>query len=370
MRPLLLALVLLPARLQAGQLAARPATTAPVAAPRVELAPLAAFVGGALDARAQAVVPAASQAPAAQLGALEARLSALARDAQPQAALSPLERTFEGAAPRPQSVVVPYALSAAPVPGVSPLSRLVRRIVPSRVFSTFVPPSAPAPAPDPADEVLDAGELGRLTGAVFTKVAENIFHLNFPTQHLLAATFLRFQEHYESPEFAGKAFSWEEFMDWYAKENGKFSYLDDWSGFNIPSRVLDAFYRGDFNPLTRKEGALLELFKGLQGRYYIIGTFGDSADEGTLRHEIAHGLFYRDDSYREAAKKILATVDLKPVYAMLTKLGYAEHVLEDEAHAYLGDDLEFLKTKGIDPRPYKKAHRALLAIYRERSGRR
>ncbi len=36
-----------------------------------------------------------------------------------------------------------------------------------------------------------------------------IFLLSFPTQEYLAKTFLRFQEHYESPEFRGKIFSLE-----------------------------------------------------------------------------------------------------------------------------------------------------------------
>ncbi len=245
-----------------------------------------------------------------------------------------------------------------------------------------VPPAQAQPAPaqaaataarafdgaKPAATPVDAGELGALTGAALTPVAKNVFHLNFPTQHLLAATFLRFQEHYESPKYAGKSFTWEEFMDWYAKENGKFSYLEDWSGFNIPSRVFTAFRKGLFDPLTKKEAALLALFEGVKGRFYVIGTAG-AKDDGTLRHEIAHGLFYRDPVYKRRVREILKGVDLAPVHAALIKLGYGPNVLEDEAHAYLGDDLAFLAEKGVDVRPYAEAHDKLLALYRERASR-
>ena len=71
-----------------------------------------------------------------------------------------------------------------------------------------------------------------------------IYHVSFPNQYLLAATFLRFQEHYESPKFRGRIFDWEEFMDWYAEQKGKFSYLQDWSGFNLPSPVFEPFRSG------------------------------------------------------------------------------------------------------------------------------
>src|SRR5512138_554281 len=82
-----------------------------------------------------------------------------------------------------------------------------------------------------------------------TKIADRIFVVRFDTLYELASTFLRFQEHYESPRFRNRIFSLEEFMDWYAEKTGAFTYFTDWSGFNVPSSTFEAFYRGKFNPL-------------------------------------------------------------------------------------------------------------------------
>ena len=56
------------------------------------------------------------------------------------------------------------------------------------------------------------------------KVAKGIYLLRFRTQYELAATFLRVQEHYESPKFHGRVFSLEQYMDWYAADRGNFTY--------------------------------------------------------------------------------------------------------------------------------------------------
>ena len=91
------------------------------------------------------------------------------------------------------------------------------------------------------------------------ELIENIYHVSFPTRKEAASTFLRFQEHYESPQFRGKIFSLDEFKEWYTansekgKAKGKFTYYDDWGGFNIPSYILEPFYKGLFNPLSEKE---------------------------------------------------------------------------------------------------------------------
>ena len=52
---------------------------------------------------------------------------------------------------------------------------------------------------------------------------------------------MRFQEHYESPEFTGTVFTVGAFRKWYAETYGAFTYASDWSGFNIPGTVLEPF---------------------------------------------------------------------------------------------------------------------------------
>lgn len=329
------------------------------------------WLGAAALARATPALP----APLAERPALEA--PAGVRILVPQGAAVPAIAS--------QGVLPVLAPAARPAPAALPApagivdTPAVRLMAAARAAETISAASADNTAEAASDagrrsfdgpppSFVDAGELGRLTGAKAELVAENIFHLNFPTQHLLAATFLRFQEHYESPKYRGKVFTWEEFMDWYAADRGKFSYFEDWAGFNIPSHVLRSFYRGLFDPLTLKEKALLEVFRAVEGRFYIIGTYGEQ-NEDTLRHEIAHGLFYRDAAYRRQVQEILKTVDLAPIFKVLVKMGYGTAVLEDEAHAYLGDDLDVLAGQGIDVAPYRSAHEALLSLYRAHAGR-
>ncbi len=191
-----------------------------------------------------------------------------------------------------------------------------------------------------------------------------VYILSFPDRYLLAATFLRFQEHYESPEFRGRAFTWEEFMDWYARTNGKFSYLEDWAGFNVPDRVLRPFYRGDFDPLTVKERKLLEMFRGVEPPYYVVGTVKGKLND--MIHELVHGLFAACSDYRRDVRECLGRHDLAAARRALLKMGYCREVLDDEINAYV--------TTGLDG-PLKRESRSLgtvkpllLAIFRRHFG--
>ena len=160
-----------------------------------------------------------------------------------------------------------------------------------------------------------------------------IYHVAFSNYYLMTSTFLRFQEHYESPKFHGKIFTLEEFMDWYAAERGKFSYFEDWGGFNIPGRVFAPFSAGKFDPLTRKEAALLKMFRGVSGDFYVIGSVGGDL-EGML-HEIIHGMFYLFPEYRRDAVRCLRGLDDKHIRERLLKMdGYDKSVLDDEVNAY------------------------------------
>ena len=190
-----------------------------------------------------------------------------------------------------------------------------------------------------------------------------VYHLDFPTRRLLASTFLRFQESYESPRFRGKVFTRAEFLSWYGKSSkGSKSDYFDWDGFNVPSRVFAPFYEGRYDPLDENEKALLALFAGVKGDFYVIATSGKGSDPGTLRHELAHGRYATVPSYRSAAQALLKEVPLSPVFAMLKRLGYDRSVWEDEAHAWLGDDDADLKAEGLDPAPYRAVRKRLRAL--------
>ena len=147
------------------------------------------------------------------------------------------------------------------------------------------------------------------TGITKHKVADGIYLLRFETQYELTSTFLRVQEHYELPQFHGRIFTLEQYMDWYVAENGAFTYFQDWSGFNVPSTAFQPFYEGKFDPLTdaRRSGCSA-LFRNLQGRFYVIGIF-DGGKKETLTHELAHALFFIDDDYRQAVREAMRGYD-------------------------------------------------------------
>ena len=163
-----------------------------------------------------------------------------------------------------------------------------------------------------------------------------IYLIESDNRHVLAETFMRFQEYYESPVFAGQHFSIEEFKAWYAQEYGSFSYAHDWSGFNIPSWVLQPFKKGDFDPLTEKEKRLVNYFKNKRDNGYVIGV--NSKDDffaDTVKHEFTHGAFSVNKDYRGDVTELLKSKNLKTVKKALREMGYGSNVITDEANAYM-----------------------------------
>ncbi len=207
------------------------------------------------------------------------------------------------------------------------------------------------------------------------EVTKDIFHLNFLTQKGLTSTFLRFQEFYESPEFKGKIFTLEEYKSWYianskkGKETGEFTYYTDWSGFNIPSKILEPFYDGKFDPLSREEKGLLDLFKSKRNsRFYVIGTFGGS--KKSLMHEIAHGLFYLNLDHRSKIKHLLNKIPSKEknkINKILSESGgYHEDVWDDETQAHLIWSLEKLKKQGLEVSPkLMEIRKKFISVFKE-----
>jgi len=169
-----------------------------------------------------------------------------------------------------------------------------------------------------------------------------IYFVGFPTQYLCGTTMMRFQEHYESPKFAGASFSREEYEDWYEEETGGRMYHQDWSGFNFPVRALARFYLDeDFLPFTRKESAFLDHFSSITDGY-IIATGQKS--HSTVAHEIVHGCFFLDEAYRtEVLEAIKVSFDadeetrhfIKQLSSWLTACGYMPRVIMDEINAYV-----------------------------------
>ncbi|MBI2064715.1 MAG: ABC transporter ATP-binding protein [Candidatus Yanofskybacteria bacterium] len=176
----------------------------------------------------------------------------------------------------------------------------------------------------------------------------NLVLVRTESQYQLTSTFLRFQEHYESPKFRGEIFSLEEFMDWYTAENeGEFTYYEDWAGFNIPSSILQPFREGKFDPLSIKERRLLELLADMPEPFYLIGTYGSRIDLPTVKHELVHGLYYTVPDYREEVLRKLEKNQTESIAQALKKAGYHPSVWLDEANAYLMMGIEDLFEDGF-----------------------
>lgn len=182
--------------------------------------------------------------------------------------------------------------------------------------------------------------------ATLEEMVDGIIRINFDDSEVMCSTFLRFQEYYESPEFANKIFSLDEFKEWY-RDGGEFTYCTDWSGFNIPSWVLTPFLEGKFNPLSHQEQWFLRLFRwrrseGKLKDFYIIGTHGDGSE--SLKHETAHGLFYVNPDYKSEVQEVLKELksDTRKAIEEYLVVDYHENSLEDEVHAYTLEELATL----------------------------
>lgn len=158
---------------------------------------------------------------------------------------------------------------------------------------------------------------------------------------------MRFSEHYEGPKFRGKAFTRDEFDRYYRKKTGR-DYSDDWAGHNLPPHAFNAFFGGHFNPLTTDEQWVVDAVRPAWTRwknsgkdFYVIAT-NDESSPVTVRHEIAHALYYLDDRYRQAVDEIIrraaddhldVAIDNQSMREWMLSIGYIEDVLNDEVQA-------------------------------------
>ena len=177
------------------------------------------------------------------------------------------------------------------------------------------------------------------------EIYPNLFLYIFPNQYELASTFIRLQEFYESPykQIRGKYFTLEKFMDLYAKDQkkNKFTYFEDWNGFNVPGNIVMHFQYMFLNNITEKEEKLFSKITYLNGEFYIIGV--DNKGKNTIEHEVAHGLYYLNKDYNKQMSKLMKEMP-KPLRSMaekyLLKIGYCKAVLKDELQAYFATGID------------------------------
>ncbi|MEI7480113.1 MAG: hypothetical protein WCJ59_00610 [bacterium] len=182
-------------------------------------------------------------------------------------------------------------------------------------------------------------------------LGSNIILLVFNSRRDVSSTLLRFQEYYESPEFKNKFFSLKEFKTWYiknskdGKRNKKFTYYEDWGGFNIPGESFKPFLLGRFDPLTAKEKRILEIVRGVNNPFYVIGVFGDGnvVKKHFIDHELKHALFYTNAEYKKEVLAVLSGHNFSEVEKKLGNKGYNKSVFIDEIHAYATDSSQSLR---------------------------
>jgi len=166
----------------------------------------------------------------------------------------------------------------------------------------------------------------------------NSIWISADSQEELNVAFMRFAEYYESPnkKFRNNIFTVGQLKNWYSITYGADTYHKDWSGFNIPSKVLIPFLQGLFDPLTKEEQELLSLFRYRHDDFFIIGA----QNESVLRHELAHALFAHNSKYRYAIDLYVLKhqKELKKISRYILDKGYCEDVLIDELQAYITDN--------------------------------
>lgn len=182
----------------------------------------------------------------------------------------------------------------------------------------------------------------------------NIVLIQCFDRYLLAESFLRFQEHYESPKFRGKDFSKKEYIEWYKKDSNQkkyFTYHQDWAGFNVPSSIIKAFSKR--NTLDYFEKNLISMIPEdiKEKDYYLIGVNTNQKKEDLeedLAHEIAHGLYFSNKKYQNEINKLIKSFEPQTdVLSFLKRVGYHEAVHLDETHAWVGFSSATLDEKEI-----------------------
>src|SRR5882672_5793455 len=181
--------------------------------------------------------------------------------------------------------------------------------------------------------------MGMARSIKFKEILPGILSLEFLTQKELTLTMFRIQEFYESKykNIRNKKFSIEQFLDSYMEKDGEIGYFSFYSGFNIPGDVFSNFFN-TFTDLTRREKKLKKIVMdniNTNKLFYVICS--KIGDAGTLRHEIAHALYYIKPNYKKEVNKVVSTIP-KSIIGRITKylkrMDYNQSVFKDEIQAY------------------------------------
>ena len=200
-------------------------------------------------------------------------------------------------------------------------------------------------------------------------INDNIISLLFSTQKELTLTLCRPQEYYEcnNIKLRNKVFTFDDFIDHYLDDDGHISYFSYWAGFNLPSNILEKFFKSF--ELTKREKKLYDITRKFsQQPYYVIATISD--DFATMDHELVHAHYYLNPSYRQKVDTVVKHMRpelRKELSKVLKEMGYTREVIVDEINAYmatssykyLSEELELNVTRK-DTKPFRTLAKSVL----------
>lgn len=203
------------------------------------------------------------------------------------------------------------------------------------------------------------------------EIRKSIFLLTFKNKYDVTSTFMRLQEYYESPYkgIKGCYFTLEEYMDRYAKENGNFTYNEDWSGFNVPDNIVRDFFKKFKHDLLKKEKELygkIDFLINNSEKFYLIGVY----KEEDLNHEISHGYYYLDNIYKNKMDINTSDIEsnvLNSIKKKLKSFGYCKEVLNDEIQAYFSTEKDsYLNCMFLNLKIAKNIKKKYREIFKEK----
>lgn len=210
------------------------------------------------------------------------------------------------------------------------------------------------------------------------QIRPQIFAVSIKDNYQRTMLFCRYQEYYESPyeEIRGKFFTWEKFMMIYKNHWKKktFTYPEDWSGFNIPSNIVDKgmnIFKKDWGPYDEImndiwfhcENYPLRFGKP-RTKWYLIGA--DSFKSSTMDHEIAHGLYYTNKEYKKVCSGLISNIKPKHYEKLrdkIVKMGYVndKKIIDDEIQAFMSTGLY----NGLDTKELKRYEKDFINNFKQ-----
>jgi hypothetical protein len=227
------------------------------------------------------------------------------------------------------------------------------------------------------------------------EVRDRVFAVIMEDDYARPMTFLRVQEYYESPneDFRGKHFNIWDYIEWYSRQKKDvFTYAFDWGGFNIPLPIAWECYEGKERTKqigkvdcvrsmpdswkSKWDAVMKDIVWEVQSKMfnkknrrdmnaYIIGA--KDTENSTFQHEVAHGLYYTNNEYKQLMDEITETIEWQDYLKFeknLLDMGYTAAVIPDEIQAYLSWGWEYAKfSKGVSKKLCKRLNKEYRKVF-------